>query len=135
MRSYALISDKICSNMVRSSEINFAVEISAIDDGVARIREHKAMKLDEIVIGHAGNEVYDELIRLGFVVGTGALVVDVLEGSNVMGKDGGIRAMMDQIVEQLTVDILHHRLYGEIETGERCRAVVDLLVVVLLGFS
>ena len=63
------------------------VKIAPIFDGVGACGKEMAVKVDEIIVGHAGDIVHYELIGLCLLIRKLSLVVRRVDVFDVMGKD------------------------------------------------
>ena len=94
------------------------------------------MQIDEIIVGHTGDIVHDDLIRLGLFIGNLPGIPGLVNIINMMTEDGAIHLLLLQILQQLLVDLLHHRLHHPLQDGPaRLVGVNDGVIFLLIGLD
>ena len=68
------------------------------------------VQINEIIVGHAGDIVHHKLVGLRHFVGYGTGIGGQVYIINMMLENGGILALVEQIVQKLLINIRHHGL-------------------------
>ncbi len=108
------------------------VKIAGVFHIVAAVREQIPVQINEIVVGHAGNIVHNDLIGLGFFVGHFPGVVGLVYIIYMVTEDGGVLLFQLQVFQKLLVDLLHHWLYHTLENGSARLVGIDHGVILPL---
>ena len=66
------------------------VEIAGVVHIVVAVREQIPVQIDEVIVGHAGDVVHDDLVGLGLFVGDGLGVMGLIYIVDMVLEDGGV---------------------------------------------
>ena len=89
------------------------------------------MQINEIIIGHAGNVVHHDLVGLSPAVAHLPGIPGLVYIIHMMEQDGRILLVLDQIVQHLLVDLLHHGLDHPVQDRPSRLGSIDHGVVFL----
>ena len=121
---------------MEAAEVVEVVEIAGVFHIVAAVREQIPVQVNEIIVGHAGDIVHNDLVGFGLFVGHLPGIVGLVYIIYVMAEDGGVGLALGQVIQQLLVNFLHHGLCHPVQDHPaRFRGIDHGVVVPLVGLD